>query len=943
MMDSVVKPVQWCPLCEKIGSKRRLKLFQINLEEAVWICDNDKCPYPLGTGSVSGVIVQRKSSEIGNKRKRKTRPDGRDGNVRKMSRSETSSVSDVSSVITCTELDDLLDFLSTSDQPTEMVPSLSLSQSTETIPSVSLNQTAAVEPTTSVLVGSQERIPISTPGDDVRNIDTKGFAPTRNVIHDRQRMNVDSNRTANCNNSISTPDTLSQKPCLDKTRDKKPFKRKVFGGYTPGEKTNINAFQGSTGSRENCHINTAKDCTDVGDIQEGTKEGNICLQWQNQNAMCWLDVVLCTLVHCKSVHTLLDGLNGNGTSLIKELCQKYDEAMQSVFDVQKTTNMTSSHHHGNSDQATQTLNDIRQKIWSHLQPGMKCELGRDDSPVLALPLLIKENTGIQEQFLLKYHWKFVCTDCGYQQTTRHEKVLITFPNVPPDFDISHPSFVRPCYRCKATNQRSTMIIDRTPDCVMMHFVEGLPTNDFDSYKFVSKDATTYAVSAVIQYLDSPRHFIAWCKHPHKDLWLKCDDLESAVCCWSNEIPNIPSSEIHVVMWERQSKDTNKTYSQTQIIGTESHDISTGVSHLLVAGTNGIKSQETTTKQRCSTPAAKVFTPTLSSERQVHSLSQTNKVKGESNVRGQQRTDISTSRLISTANNAQSMTTNKKPAKPARNKTRSYSMMSTSTPRSDSANMNSILNKIPIKLFGSAGTHGMRKPLELPRKQLKPPPNAVGQRSTSGTSVGGNPVIGQQGTNSIAGHRSKSISLIGGNHGSRPLSRQPGTNSVAVQSVGKQPHSTKFSSRKSFTGYFSAADRQNSNSSGLPKPIMNGVNKTTMQVSGPWQPLSQSNTDTSQSSVKKWTSSISYSDQSSPSSVSSGGSMSSRDDLFSSVHDELCKALDINEYDSGISSQVPSPIDEDFFSSLISENRNESTKLMNEVMDELCMLPVDDII
>nr|XP_031842159.1 uncharacterized protein LOC116431208 [Nomia melanderi] len=42
-----------CPLCLKNGVKRNIKLLQINLQEAVWMCEDEKCTWPFGyTGFV---------------------------------------------------------------------------------------------------------------------------------------------------------------------------------------------------------------------------------------------------------------------------------------------------------------------------------------------------------------------------------------------------------------------------------------------------------------------------------------------------------------------------------------------------------------------------------------------------------------------------------------------------------------------------------------------------------------------------------------------------------------------------------------------------------------------------------------------------------------------------------------------------------------------------
>ncbi|XP_043281629.1 uncharacterized protein [Venturia canescens] len=37
-----------CPLCLKMGNNKRIKAIQINLEEAVWTCENEGCPWPFG-------------------------------------------------------------------------------------------------------------------------------------------------------------------------------------------------------------------------------------------------------------------------------------------------------------------------------------------------------------------------------------------------------------------------------------------------------------------------------------------------------------------------------------------------------------------------------------------------------------------------------------------------------------------------------------------------------------------------------------------------------------------------------------------------------------------------------------------------------------------------------------------------------------------------------
>jgi len=72
----------------------------------------------------------------------------------------------------------------------------------------------------------------------------------------------------------------------------------------------------------------------------------------------------------------------------------------------------------NREQAEKDLCNVREKVWNYLQPKMKCERGVNDSPVMALPLLLRENSVLSEKMLQVYHWEFNCTSCGYQQINK---------------------------------------------------------------------------------------------------------------------------------------------------------------------------------------------------------------------------------------------------------------------------------------------------------------------------------------------------------------------------------------------------------------------------------------------------------------------------------------------------------------------------------------------
>jgi hypothetical protein len=53
-----------------------------------------------------------------------------------------------------------------------------------------------------------------------------------------------------------------------------------------------------------------------------------------------------------------------------------------------------------------------------------------------------------------------------------------------------------------------MIFFRLSEVVILHFVQGLQSNDIDSLSF-SFGGRDYRVRGLIQYLDNPDHFVTW--------------------------------------------------------------------------------------------------------------------------------------------------------------------------------------------------------------------------------------------------------------------------------------------------------------------------------------------------------------------------------------------------------------------------------------------------
>ena len=69
-------------------------------------------------------------------------------------------------------------------------------------------------------------------------------------------------------------------------------------------------------------------------------------------------------------------------------------------------------------QAVGVLYTARENIWKAIQPRLRCEKGKHDSPVFAMPLLVRENPEMKKAFTIHYRLVFNCTACGYSQVSK---------------------------------------------------------------------------------------------------------------------------------------------------------------------------------------------------------------------------------------------------------------------------------------------------------------------------------------------------------------------------------------------------------------------------------------------------------------------------------------------------------------------------------------------
>ncbi|KAM9566145.1 SUMO-specific isopeptidase USPL1 isoform 1-T2 [Guaruba guarouba] len=274
-----------------------------------------------------------------------------------------------------------------------------------------------------------------------------------------------------------------------------------------------------------------------------TNNTDLCLQWRNVHNLCWLDCILSALVHLETLKFPLAEEYNDGKYLVQELLTKYNQATV-LLNTCKRSRVKDV-----LPKAESYLNEIRNRMFAQLQTRLKCEVGKKESPVFALPLLLQLDQQAEKLFLHSFSWKFECVCCGYKYQNRLRKTLTTFTNIIPDWHPLNAVHVGPCNNCSDRSQRRQMILETVPSILMLHFVEGLPHNNLENYSFQFEE-NTYEITSIVQYQTDKQHFITWSLNSDGS-WLECDDLKGPYCKRHTSF-EVPPSEIHIAIWEKKT-------------------------------------------------------------------------------------------------------------------------------------------------------------------------------------------------------------------------------------------------------------------------------------------------------------------------------------------------------------------------------------------------------
>lgn len=273
--------------------------------------------------------------------------------------------------------------------------------------------------------------------------------------------------------------------------------------------------------------------------------------WRNVDNLCWLDSLLTALMNLKNLFKLKPK-EDPGQSPMWTLLTGHEEARAALQNQQQTDKdgclKVPSHvlHKITSD-----FEAYRMSVFSLLQPKLQCKLGQNDSPVFALPLLVKLDSWLEPLFQSTFYWDFKCTICKSSTKQNVVKTLPTFTNIVPDWRPLAAVHLAPCNNCPRKNQRRKMVLQGVAPVFALHFVEGIPDANIQDYNF-SFHKRHYSVKAIIQYSSEREHFVTWaCRSDGS--WVEFDDLKYPHCKSYETLP-VPAQEIHIMFWEEKEEE-----------------------------------------------------------------------------------------------------------------------------------------------------------------------------------------------------------------------------------------------------------------------------------------------------------------------------------------------------------------------------------------------------
>ncbi|XP_065116633.1 SUMO-specific isopeptidase USPL1 isoform X3 [Paramisgurnus dabryanus] len=523
-----------CPWCLAKGQTNALRHYSINLEETILLCTSPACLYPLVSRPLEDVRASLSKDGEGCKRKASVLSVVEDlSSPSKRLKDENldtlSAIEDLSSPSKRLK-DENLDTLSAVEN---------LSSPSKCLKDENLDTLSAVED-------------LSSPSKRLKdeNLDTLLSADPES--HDLNSCTL-SNHT-----EMLTGDQLMLENSIvsvNGTEKENPEDEPNVDLHLGGEKDG-----GVSSTQDEIEEVMELDVSELDEAVETSEELvplHLPLFWKNENNLCWLDTLLAMLVNSRTIREALCRDVKRTDSIIRKFYSTYDktcayvEAKEQQWD-DKVTRVPASI----LNEAERRLSALRMSLFKLLQPTLRCEIGQEETPVFALPLLLRSDKWAQDLFQHTVSWEFKCKGCGHSLNDSVEKTLTTLTQILSHWHPLNATHHAQCSNCKRKNQRRKMVLEKLSSVFALHFVEGLPRKDLSKYSFEFQ-GLHYSVSTVIQYNKLLKHFVTWIRQSN-GTWLELDDLKYPRS-YTHRRFMVPAKEIHIVFWEVESE--NKDVSE----------------------------------------------------------------------------------------------------------------------------------------------------------------------------------------------------------------------------------------------------------------------------------------------------------------------------------------------------------------------------------------------
>ncbi|XP_062870899.1 SUMO-specific isopeptidase USPL1 [Trichomycterus rosablanca] len=281
------------------------------------------------------------------------------------------------------------------------------------------------------------------------------------------------------------------------------------------------------------------------------------LFWRNTNNLCWLNSLLVALVHFRAFRKSSYenvGLADDIPNIMRNFCVRFNQSCANLRTKEQLCQGNIVRVPSGVLQKTeQDMEALRDSVLQLLQPKLKYELGQQETPVFALPLLLDSDNWAYSLLQHTGQWEFKCTKCGYNLNTSVEKTVTTFTEIVADWHPLRAVHRTQCNNCLCKKQRRKLVLQRLSSVLALHFVEGLPRRDVSRYSF-DFEGTHYNIKTIIQYNKQHKHFATWIHQPD-GTWLEFDDLKYPHCTTHKRF-TLPANQFHLVFWEAELKQNS---------------------------------------------------------------------------------------------------------------------------------------------------------------------------------------------------------------------------------------------------------------------------------------------------------------------------------------------------------------------------------------------------